>query len=161
MKNIETTRMHCALHSLLRSSQTKRKTPTYLGCDDEFGFNSAIFDKGIRRRPTCPPSCNATKIRVSSPSTFIKISPSQGGKSTDSSGIAKSWATCASGTHSPAARSSSVTNAEWLFTDLIIMNPRSDSIARGEEYCRRYGCEIIPDRRFGFELHFKACTPPM
>ena len=159
MKNIEKIRVQCALNSLIRSSQIKRKTSTYGECDDEFGFNSATFDKGIRRRRICPPSCSVTDVRVSSPSTVIKISPSQGGKSTDSNGIAKSWPTCASGTHNPAARSSSVTNAEWLFTELIIVNPQSDLIAMGEEYCRLHACEIIPDRRFGFEPHRTACTP--
>ncbi len=40
------------------------------------------------------------------------------------------------------------------------MNPQSDLVARGDEYCRRHGCKFIPDRRFGFGLHGSvfACT---
>ena len=127
-----------------------------------FRIHVGAFDSAIRRRPACPPSWSDTRIKVGLPSTVISISASQGGKSTDSTGIAKPWASCASGMHIPAARSSKVTTAEWLVTDAIMVNPRTELAVKGLEYCRRHDCEFVADSLFGFGMHGSvfACVRP-
>ena len=127
-------------------------SPAYLGWIQE-GFSLPTdFESLIRRWLACPPSRSETGIRVSWPSTVIKTSASQGGKSTALTGIAKSWATCERGMHNPAARSSKVTSAEWLVLGAIMTDPRS-ILARGNEYCRRRDCVFVADRIFGCGVH--------
>ena len=81
---------------------------------------SAAFDSAIRRRPVWLSSWSDTRISVGVPSIVIRISASQGGRSTGSTGITKSWAICVSEMHCPTARSSKVTSAEWLVTGAIM-----------------------------------------